>query len=325
MKKALITGITGQDGSYLAELLLGKGYEVHGIRRRSSTFNTSRIDHLLTDWHDPNARLFLHHGDLTDGSRLVTLLERIAPEEVYNLAAQSHVRVSFDEPEFTGDVTGLGTTRLLEAIRLAEIPARFYQASTSEMFGGFNPPQSETTPFYPRSPYGAAKLYAYWMVRNYREAYGLFACNGLLFNHESPRRGETFVTRKISMAVARIAAGLQDELWMGNLDAARDWGFAKEYVEGMWMMLQADRPDDYVLATNTSYTIRDFLTFAFEHVGLDWEKYVKFDPRYLRPTEVEDLVGDYSKAQAELGWKPTTLTPDLARLMVDADRELLKA
>jgi GDPmannose 4,6-dehydratase len=232
--------------------------------------------------------------------------------------------VSFDEPEFTGDVTGLGTTRLLEAIRLAEIPARFYQASTSEMFGGFNPPQSEESPFYPRSPYGAAKLYSYWMVRNYREAYNLFACNGILFNHESPRRGETFVTRKITMAVARIAAGLQDELWMGNLDAARDWGYAKEYVEAMWLMLQHDTPDDYVVATNTRYTIRDFLEFAFEHVGLDWQEYVKFDEQYLRPTEVEDLVGDYSKARETLGWKPQTLTPDLARLMVDHDRELLK-
>ena len=325
MKKALITGITGQDGSYLAELLLEKGYEVHGVRRRSSTFNTSRIDHLLTDWHDPDARLFLHHGDLTDGSRLVTLLERIAPDEVYNLAAQSHVRVSFDEPEFTGDVTGLGTTRLLEAIRVAHVPARFYQAATSEMFGGTPPPQNEETVFYPRSPYGAAKLYAYWMTRNYREGYGLFACNGILFNHESPRRGETFVTRKITMAVARIAAGLQDELWMGNLDAARDWGYAKEYVEAMWLMLQVDEPDDYVVATNTRYTIKDFLTIAFEHAGLDWEKHVKFDERYLRPTEVDDLVGDYSKAREKLGWKPQTLTPDLARLMVDADRELLKA
>lgn len=325
MRKALITGITGQDGSYLAELLLEKGYEVHGIRRRSSTFNTSRIDHLLTDWHDEDARLFLHHADLTDGSRLVTLLERIAPDEVYNLAAQSHVRVSFDEPEFTGDVTGLGTTRLLEAIRVSQVPARFYQAATSEMFGGFNPPQNEDSPFYPRSPYGAAKLYAYWITRNYREAYDLFACNGILFNHESPRRGETFVTRKITMAVARIEAGLQKDLWMGNLDAARDWGYAKEYVEAMWLMLQHDTADDYVVATNTRYTIRDFLTFAFEHAGLDWEEYVRFDERYLRPTEVEDLVGDYSRARDILGWKPQTLTPDLARLMVDADRELLKA
>jgi GDPmannose 4,6-dehydratase len=325
MKKALITGITGQDGSYLAESLLDKGYEVHGLRRRSSTFNTSRIDHLLTDWHDEQARLFLHHADLTDGSRLVTLLERIAPDEIYNLAAQSHVRVSFDEPEFTGDVTGLGATRLLEALRISKVPARYYQAGTSEMFGGINPPQSETSPFHPRSPYGAAKLYAHWMTRNYREGYGLFACNGILFNHESPRRGETFVTRKITIAVARIAAGLQGELWMGNLDAARDWGYAKEYVEAMWLMLQADEPDDYVVATGTRYTIRDFLNFAFEHADLDWEDYVQYDERYLRPTEVDDLVGDATKAHAKLGWKPQTLTPDLARLMVDADRELLGA
>jgi GDPmannose 4,6-dehydratase len=323
MKKALITGITGQDGSYLAELLLSKGYEVHGLRRRSSTFNTSRIDHLLTDWHDPQARLFLHHADLTDGSRLVTLLQQIQPDEVYNLAAQSHVRVSFDEPEYTGDVTGLGTTRLLEAIRVTEVPARFYQASTSEMFGATPPPQDEDTLFYPRSPYGAAKLYAHWMTKNYREAYGLFACSGILFNHESPRRGETFVTRKITLAAARIALGMQDELWMGNLDAARDWGYAKEYVEGMWRMLQADEPDDYVLATNTTYTVRDFLQYSFDQVGLDWEKYVKFDERYLRPTEVPDLIGDPSKAKAKLGWEAQTLTPDLARLMVDADLELL--
>jgi GDPmannose 4,6-dehydratase len=324
MKKALITGITGQDGSYLAELLLDKGYEVHGLRRRSSSFNTSRIDHLLTDWHDARARLFLHHADLTDGSRLVTVLERIAPDEIYNLAAQSHVRVSFDEPEFTGDVTGLGATRLLEALRISEVPARYYQAGTSEMFGGINPPQSEDSPFHPRSPYGAAKLYAHWMTRNYREGYGLFACNGILFNHESPRRGETFVTRKITMAVARIARGLQEDLWMGNLDAARDWGYAKEYVEAMWLMLQADEPDDYVVATGTRYTIRDFLTFAFEHVGLDWEQYVRFDERYLRPTEVDDLVGDPTRANEKLGWKPQTLTPDLARLMVDADLERLQ-
>ena len=325
MQKALITGITGQDGSYLAELLLEKGYEVHGIRRRSSTFNTSRIDHLLHDWHDPEARLFLHHGDLTDGSRLVTLLERIAPNEVYNLAAQSHVRVSFDEPEFTGDVTGLGATRLLEAIRLSAIPVRYYQASSSEMFGATPPPQNEETEFYPRSPYGAAKLYAHWMTRNYREAYGLFACNGILFNHESPRRGETFVTRKITMAAARIAAGLQDELWMGNLDAARDWGYAKEYVEAMWLMLQADKPDDYVVGTGTTYSVKDFLLFAFQHAGLEWERYVKFDDRYLRPTEVDNLIGDASKAERELGWTPKILTPDLARIMVDADRELLGA
>lgn len=323
-KKALITGITGQDGSYLAELLLDKGYEVHGLIRRASTFNTARIDHLYTDPHDPETRLFLHYGDLTDGSRLVTLLEGIAPDEVYHLAAQSHVRVSFDEPEFTGDVTGLGTTRLLEAIRVAEVPARFYQASSSEMFGATPPPQDENTQFYPRSPYGAAKVYAYWMTRNYREAYGLFACNGILFNHESPRRGETFVTRKITRAVAQIAAGHQQELWMGNLDAARDWGYAKEYVEAMWLMLQADAPEDYVVATGTRYTVKDFIELSFGHAGLDWQKYVKFDERYLRPTEVDNLVGDASKAEALLGWKPKVLTPELARIMVDADRAALE-
>lgn len=318
-KRALITGITGQDGSYLAELLLAKGYEVHGLIRRASTFNTARIDHLYQDPHDPDARLFLHYGDLTDGSRLVTLMERITPAEVYHLAAQSHVRVSFDEPEYTGDVTGIGTTRLLEAIRLAEVPAKFYQASSSEMFGATPPPQNEDTPFYPRSPYGAAKVYSYWMTRNYREAYGLFAVNGILFNHESPRRGETFVTRKITMAVAAIAAGRQDELWLGNLDAARDWGYAKEYVEAMWAMLQADEPSDYVVATGTSYTVRDFVQIAFEHAGLDWERHVKFDPRYLRPTEVDNLIGDPTRATELLGWQATTHTPELARLMVDAD------
>ena len=322
-KRAIITGITGQDGSYLAELLLEKGYEVHGLIRRSSTFNTARIDHLYRDPHDPEARLFLHYADLTDGSRLVTLMDRIAPHEVYHLAAQSHVRVSFDEPEYTGDVTGLGTTRLLEAIRVSEVPARFYQASSSEMFGATPPPQGEDTPFYPRSPYGAAKVYAYWMTRNYREAYGLFAVNGILFNHESPRRGETFVTRKITMAVAAIAEGQANEVWLGNLDAARDWGYAKEYVEAMWLMLQTDEPDDFVIATGTSYTVRDFVEIAFEHVGLDWEKYVKFDPRYLRPTEVDNLIGDASKAEQVLGWKPKVLTPELARIMVDADRERL--
>lgn len=324
-RKALITGITGQDGSYLAELLLAKGYEVHGLIRRASTFNTHRIDHLYRDPHEPGTRFFLHYGDLTDGSRLVTLVERIEPDEIYHLAAQSHVRVSFDEPEFTGDVTGLGTTRLLEAIRVSQVPARFYQASSSEMFGATPPPQSETTPFYPRSPYGAAKLYGYWMTRNYREAYGLFAVNGILFNHESPRRGETFVTRKITRAAAAISLGRQQELWLGNLDAARDWGYAKEYVEAMWLMLQADEPQDFVIATGTSYTVRDFLRIAFEHVGLDWHEHVRFDQRYLRPTEVDNLIGDASKAHAVLGWKPQTLTPDLARLMVDADVESLRA
>jgi len=322
---ALITGITGQDGSYLAEQLLDKGYVVHGLIRRSSTFNTDRIEHLYKDPHDPEARLFLHYGDLTDGSRLVTLLERVQPTEVYHLGAQSHVRVSFDEPEFTGDVTGLGTTRLLEALRMSEVPARFYQASSSEMFGATPPPQNEEAFFYPRSPYAAAKVYSYWMVRNYREAYGLFACNGILFNHESPRRGETFVTRKITMAVARIAAGLQSELYLGNLDARRDWGYAPEYTDAMWRMLQADEPNDYVVATGTSYSVGDFVRMAFEHAGLDWEKHVKFDPRYLRPTEVDDLIGDASRAKELLGWQAQTYTPELVKIMVDADRARLGA
>jgi GDPmannose 4,6-dehydratase len=318
-KRAVITGITGQDGSYLAELLLSKGYEVHGFIRRSSSFNTSRIDHIYQEPHAANHRLFLHFADLTDASRLVTLMNEIEPDEVYNLAAQSHVRVSFDEPEYTGDTTGLGTVRLLEAIRAAGVAPRFYQASSSEMFGASPPPQNEDTPFYPRSPYGVAKVYSYWITRNYREAYGLFACNGILFNHESPRRGGTFVTRKITRAVARIAAGQQSELFMGNLDSVRDWGYAPEYVEGMWRMLQHDEPGDYVLATNTAYTVRDFLQLSFEHVGLDWEKYVRFDERYLRPTEVDSLVGDASRAADVLGWVPKVLTPRLAQIMVDAD------
>lgn len=322
-KKALITGITGQDGSYLAELLLEKGYEVHGLIRRASTFNTDRIDHLYVDPHEHAARLFLHYADLSDGSRLVTLLEKIHPDEVYHLAAQSHVRVSFEEPEFTGNVTGIGTTRLLEAIRMIGLDCRYYQASTSEMFGATPPPQSELTPFYPRSPYGAAKVYAYWMTRNYREGYGMFATNGILFNHESPRRGETFVTRKITRAVAAIARGQQSELYMGNLNAIRDWGYAPEYVEGMWRMLQADTPSDYVLATGVSYTVRDFIEAAFGHVGLDWHDHVKFDERYLRPTEVDALIGDPSKAERELGWKAQTHALDLAKIMVDADLALL--
>ncbi len=324
MKTAFITGITGQDGSYLAELLLDKGYTVHGLIRRASTFNTHRIDHLYQDPHDADARLFLHYGDLTDSSRLTTLLERVGPDEVYHLAAQSHVRVSFDEPEYTGDVTGLGTTRILEAIRAAQVPAKFYQASSSEMFGSTPPPQSESSPLQPRSPYAAAKVYSYWTARNYREAYGMFSVNGILFNHESPRRGETFVSRKISMAAARIAAGEQQHLYLGNLDARRDWGYAKEYVEAMWLMLQADEPDDYVVATGTAYSVRDFLGFAFGHVGLDWEKHVSFDERYLRPTEVDELVGDPSKVQEKLGWKAQTMVPELARLMVDADMESLR-
>lgn len=324
-KRAVVTGITGQDGSYLAELLLSKGYEVHGFMRRASTFNTGRIDHIYQDRHEPEARLFLHHADLSDGSRLVTLLNEIQPHEVYNLAAQSHVRVSFDEPEYTGDVTGLGTIRLLEAIRAAGLSTRFYQASSSEMFGATPPPQNEETPFYPRSPYGVAKVYSYWITRNYREAYGLFAVNGILFNHESPRRGDTFVTRKITRAVARIAAGAQHELYMGNLDSVRDWGYAPEYVEAMWRMLQADDATDYVVATNTAYTVRDFLGFSFGHVGLDWQKYVKFDERYLRPTEVDALIGDASKARDLLGWTPTILPPRLAQIMVDADIAALEA
>ena len=323
-KKAFITGITGQDGSYLAELLLGKGYEVHGLIRRASTFNTSRIDHLYQDPHDPEAKLFLHYGDLSDGARLVTMIHEIDPDEIYNLAAQSHVRVSFDEPEHTGDTTGIGAMRLLEAVRVAGVKCRYYQASSSEMFGATPPPQNEETPFYPRSPYGAAKVYAYWVTRNYREGYGLFAVNGILFNHESPRRGETFVTRKVTRAVARIQAGLDDYVYMGNLDAIRDWGYAPEYVEGMWRMLQADEPDDYVLATGGNFTVRDFVITAFEHAGLDWEKHVKFDERYLRPTEVDALIGDASKAKEKLGWVPKVQTDELARIMVDADVEALE-
>ena len=322
-KRAFITGITGQDGSYLAELLLLKGYEVHGLIRRASTFNTARIDHLYTDPHEPAARLFLHYGDLSDGARMVTLLSEIRPDEVYNLGAQSHVRVSFEEPEHTGDTTGIGSIRLLEAVRLAGIDTRYYQASSSEMFGATPPPQNEDTQFYPRSPYGAAKVYSYWVTKNYREAYGLFAVNGILFNHESPRRGETFVTRKITRAVAAIHAGKQDTLFMGNLDAIRDWGYAAEYVEGMWRMLQVDEPEDYVLATGAGYTVRDFLKIAFEHVGLNWEDHVVFDEKFLRPTEVDALVGDATKAKDKLGWTPTVETPDLARIMVEADMRAL--
>jgi len=318
-KRAFITGITGQDGSYLAELLLGKGYEVHGLIRRASTFNTSRIDHLYVDPHDPSAKLFLHYGDLSDGARLTTLLASINPDEVYNLAAQSHVRVSFDEPEHTADTTGTGSIRVLEAVRMSGIDTRFYQASSSELYGATPPPQSETTPFYPRSPYAAAKLYSFWITKNYREAYGMFATNGILFNHESPRRGETFVTRKITRAVAAIKAGRQDHVYMGNLDAIRDWGYAAEYVEGMWRMLQVDEPDDFVLATGVGITVREFLETAFSHAGLNWEDHVRFDERYLRPTEVDALIGDPTKAEEKLGWKATVGPLDLARLMVDAD------
>lgn len=324
-KKAIITGITGQDGSYLAELLLQKGYEVHGLIRRASTFNTHRIDHLFQDPHQTGVRLHLHYADLTDGSRIATLLNEIQPDEVYHLAAQSHVRVSFDEPEYTGDTTGLGTTRLLEAIRLMCPSARFYQASSSEMFGATPPPQTEETVFYPRSPYGAAKLYAYWMTRNYREAYGMFATNGILFNHESPRRGETFVTRKITRAAARISRGLESELYLGNLDAVRDWGYAPEYVEAMWLMLQADTPQDFVVATGTSTTVREFVQYSFERVGLDWENHVRFDERYLRPTEVDALIGDATKSKVALGWESKTSPKALAELMVDSDLAALDA
>jgi GDPmannose 4,6-dehydratase len=324
-KKAFITGITGQDGSYLAELLLSKGYEVHGLIRRSSTFNTSRIDHLYQDPHEQGAKLFLHYGDLSDGSRLTTLMMQIQPDEVYNLAAQSHVRVSFDEPEHTADTTGTGTIRLLEAVRLSGIETRFYQASSSELYGATPPPQNEDTPFYPRSPYGAAKLYSFWITKNYREAYDMFAVNGILFNHESPRRGETFVTRKITRAVAAIQAGTQDHVYLGNLDSIRDWGYAAEYVEGMWRMLQADEPEDFVLATGGNFTVRDFLETAFSHAGLVWSDHVRFDPRYLRPTEVDALVGDASKARDKLGWEATVDTTMLARIMVDADIAALAA
>jgi GDPmannose 4,6-dehydratase len=324
VKKALITGVTGQDGSYLAELLLAKGYEVHGIIRRASTFNTGRIDHLYKDPHVNGVHLFLHYGDIADSTNLIKLLYRIQPDEVYHLAAQSHVRVSFDIPEYTGDVTGMGTIRILEALRETGVGAKFYQASSSEMFGKVQEvPQTETTPFYPRSPYGVAKLYAYWATRNYRESYGMFACNGILFNHESPRRGETFVTRKITRAVAHIKAGLQKKLYLGNLDAKRDWGYAKEYVEAMWLMLQQERPDDYVIATGETHSVEDFLAEAFSHAGLDWRRYVELDEKYLRPAEVDLLIGDASKAKAELGWQPSTTFEELVRLMVDADvREL---
>ncbi len=325
MKKALITGITGQDGSYLAELLLSKGYDVHGIIRRASTFNTSRIDHLYRDPHINGIRLFLHYGDLSDSTSLIKLLYRLQPDEIYHLGAQSHVRVSFDVPEYTGDITALGTIRLLEAIRETEIDCRFYQASSSEMFGKVvESPQSEKTSFYPRSPYAASKVYAFWMTVNYREAYGLYACNGILFNHESPRRGPTFVTRKITRAISRIKAGLQKKLYLGNLDAKRDWGYAPEYVEGMWRMLQQDEPEDYVLATGETHTVREFIEVAFAHAGMDWQKYVELDSRYLRPTEVDMLIGDSKKAETNLGWKAETRFEKLAQLMVDADREILE-
>jgi GDPmannose 4,6-dehydratase len=323
--KALITGVTGQDGSYLAELLLSKGYQVHGIKRRSSSFNTERIDGILPDLHDRSARLFLHYGDLNDSSNLIRLLLTIRPDEIYHLGAQSHVRVSFDIPEYTGDITGLGTIRLLEAIRQSGIQAKFYNAASSEIFGNTpEVPQRETTLFRPRSPYACAKLYSYWSTVNYREAFGLFACNGILFNHESPRRGETFVTRKITRGVARIRAGLQDKIYLGNLDAKRDWGFAPDYVDAMWMMMQQEESDDYVVATGETHSVRDFAELAFSHVGLDWKKYVDIDPRYLRPAEVDILQGDASKARTKLGWRAKTGFEELVKLMVEADVRLLK-
>jgi len=326
MKKALITGITGQDGSYLADFLLSKDYEVHGIIRRASTFNTSRIDHLYQDPHVNGVRLFLHYGDLADSVNLVKLIYELKPDEIFHLGAQSHVRVSFDIPEYTADVTGVGTIRILEAMRESGVKSRFYQASSSEMFGKVQAvPQTETTPFWPRSPYGVAKVFAYWATVNYRESYGMHATNGILFNHESPRRGETFVTRKITRAVAAIKTGRQKALFLGNLDAKRDWGYAPEYVEGMWMMVQQDNPDDYVLATNETHTVREFVEEAFAHVDLDWKDFVKHDPRYERPAEVELLVGDPAKAKRQIGWEPKTKFQELVRIMVDADLAELKS
>lgn len=327
MKKALVTGITGQDGSYLAELLLEKGYEVHGVIRRASTFNTSRIDHLYRDPHVNGVRLHLHYGDLADSVQMVKLLYELQPDEIYNLGAQSHVRVSFDIPEYTGDVDGLGAQRILEAIREAGLvkKCRYYQASSSEMFGKVQEvPQTETTPFWPRSPYGCAKVYAYWLTVNYRESYNLHASNGILFNHESPRRGETFVTRKITRAATRIKVGLQQELYLGNLDAQRDWGYAKEYVEMMWLMLQQERPDDYVVATNETHSVKEFCAVTFNHLGLDWQQHVRYDARYERPAEVELLIGNPAKAQRQLGWEPKVRFQELVKIMVDADLELAK-
>ncbi|MBW4457038.1 MAG: GDP-mannose 4,6-dehydratase [Nostoc indistinguendum CM1-VF10] len=327
-KRALITGITGQDGSYLSEFLLEQGYEVHGIIRRTSTFNTDRIDHIYEDPHKEGVRLFLHYGDLTDGTTLRRILEEVQPVEIYNLGAQSHVRVSFDSPEYTVDAVGMGTLRLLEAIRDYQhrtgIQVRFYQAGSSEMYGLVQAiPQTETTPFYPRSPYACAKVYAHWQTVNYRESYDLFACNGILFNHESPRRGETFVTRKITRAVAGIVAGKQKKIYMGNLDAKRDWGYAKDYVKAMWLMLQKDQPDDYVIATGETHSVREFLELAFSYVNLNWEDYVEFDERYLRPSEVELLIGDSTKARQNLGWAPSVTFEELVSLMVEADLQAL--
>jgi GDPmannose 4,6-dehydratase len=317
--RALITGITGQDGSYLAELLIEKGYEVHGLIRRSSTINTRRLDHLYQDPHEPDRRLVLHYGDLGDATSVGRLLAETQPREVYNLGAQSHVKVSFETPEQTGDIDALGVVRLLDAVRRSDPSIRVYQASSSEMFGSSPPPQSESTPFRPRSPYGAAKLHAFWATVNYREAYGMFAVNGILFNHESPRRGETFVTRKVTRAVAGIAAGRQSVLYLGNLDSQRDWGYAPDYVRAMWLMLQDPEPDDYVIATGETHSVREFVELAFRHVGLDWERYVRVDPAYFRPTEVEVLNGDPAKATRQLGWRPTVRFEELVRIMVDAD------
>ncbi|MBA2524475.1 MAG: GDP-mannose 4,6-dehydratase [Pyrinomonadaceae bacterium] len=324
--RALITGITGQDGSYLAELLLSKGYEVYGLRRRSSSFTTQRIDHLFDDFrHDQDARLFLEYGDLADATSLVKLLYRLQPSEIYNLGAQSHVHVSFEIPEYTSDITGLGCVRILEAVRETGIKTRVYQASSSEMFGSTPPPQNENSRFHPRSPYACAKVFAYNMMVNYRESYGMFASNGILFNHESPRRGENFVTRKVTRAIARIKRGLQDKLYLGNLDARRDWGYAPEYVAVMWLMLQQEQPGDYVIATGESHSVREFVSAAFDHAGLDWRKHIEIDPRYYRPAEVNDLIGDASKAKAQIGWEPTIYFPELVKLLVDADIEMLDA
>jgi len=324
MKKAFLTGITGQDGSYLAEFLLHKGYEVHGLIRRSSTFNTERIDHLYHDFHDPEARLFLHYGDLSVSAQLMDLLHSVKPDEIYNLGAQSHVRVSFDMPEYTGDITGLGTLRILESIRKTGIKTKFYQASSSEMFGAAPPPQSEKTLFQPRSPYAAAKVYAYHIVQNYRDAYGIFATNGILFNHESPRRGETFVTRKITRAATQIKLGLKDKLYLGNLEAKRDWGFAGDFVEAMWLMLQQDKPDDYVIATGETHSVREFAEKVFSKLGLDYAKYVAVDARYFRPTEVDVLLGDASKARKALGWQPRVSFDELVDMMIASDLESAK-
>jgi GDPmannose 4,6-dehydratase len=323
-RKALVTGISGQDGSYLAELLLAKGYEVHGIVRRSSSFNTDRIDHLYRDPHELGVRLFTHYGDLSDPVALTKLLYELQPDEIYHLGAQSHVRVSFDIPEYTFDITGAGTLRLLEAIRESGVQTRFYQASSSEMYGSAPPPQSEATPFHPRSPYAVAKVAAFWAAVNYREAYGMYTCNGILFNHESERRGETFVTRKITRAVARIKHGLQDKLYLGNLEAKRDWGYAPDYVEAMWMMLQADAPDDYVIATGETHSVREFLELAFSHAGLAWEAHVEIDPRYFRPSEVDVLLGDATRAREQLGWRPRVGFEELVRIMADADMTALE-